>query len=171
MTDVVVSPAYVLRDYAWAVLKASDPTVWNASKYGGQVPIIPLNDDPDLSEYPGPRIIYEFSETDRGVTMYRGRGNMTFAVRDNDFRRMGKTINTLAEAFGRLDESAADVNDYIDRVRAGRGVAFDVSFGMIRLELSQSGTPEEEEGGQMVAIVNISYDFFVEYNVNTRPPV
>lgn len=171
MTAITVAPVYVLRSYAWALLKANEPDTWDEEKYGGLVPIVPLNEEPELSEYPGPRIIYEFSNQETGSMYFRGRGSMTFAIRDHNYRRLTRTMNILQEALGRFDESARDVNDYSERLKAATGTDFDISFGHIRTSFAESGTPEEEEGGMMVGIVNVSHSYFVEYDINTRPPV
>lgn len=173
MTTETVAPVYVLRAYAWALLKANDSTTWDESKYGGLVPIVPLNEEPELGEFDGPRIIYEFTASETGTTYYKGRGSMTFAIRDHNYRRLTRTMNILQEALGRYDESARDVNDYTERLRTRpiEPVDFDISFGHIRVSFAESGTPEEEEGGMMVGVVNVSFDYFVEYDINTRPPV
>lgn len=171
MTNLEVSPALVIRQYVWAVLHATYPDVWNSAKYGGLLPIVPLNEEPELDEFDGPRIVYEYTHTDAGSTYFRGQANMTFAVRDHNYRRMGKTLNILEQALSRQDETARDINDFVDRRKAG-GIDYDISFGFIKCEFVQSGTPETEEGGRSVGIINISFDFFVEYeSVNTRPPV
>lgn len=168
-TPISVTPAFALRNYIWAVLKAEEPDTWAESKYGGLVPIVPLNEEPELGEFPGPRIIYEFSLSNRGAEYYRGRGAMTFAVRDSNYRRLTRTMNIIDAALGRQDESARDVNDYLDRLAVG-GTDFKVSFGNIFLSFAESGTPETEEGGPQVGVVNVSFTYFTEYVINTRPP-
>lgn len=169
MTSIEVSPTLALRQYVWALLRANDPTTWTEANYGGTIPIVPLNEEPELSEFTGPRIVYEYTHPDSGPAYYRQRGNMTLAIRDDNFRRMGKTMNILETAFNRYDESARDVNDYIQRRKASLDLG--ISFGSINVGFSQSGTPETQEGGRMVGIVDIEFDFFAEYNVNTRPPL
>ena len=173
MTSKHISPVYVLRLYAWALLQANDNDTWNTTEYGGLIPIVPLNEEPDLSEFDGPRIIYDFSLSESSPSYYRGRGTMTFAVRDHNFRRLTKTMNILQAAFERHDESARDVNDwsqvYLDGDPQNPTDGIDVSFGSIRVGFAESGTPEEEEGGFMVGVVSINFDYFVEWDVNTRP--
>lgn len=167
-TPISVTPAFALRNYIWAVLKANEPTTWDESKYGGLVPIVPLNEEPELGEFPGPRIIYEYSLSNRGTEYYRGRGAMTFAVRDSNYRRLTRTMNIIDEALGRQDDSARDVNDYLDRLDSQ--VGFNLSFGNIFLSFAESGTPETEEGGPQVGVVNVSFTYFTEYDIIVRPP-
>lgn len=167
MTDKTVAPVFALIDYAFAVLNKNDPNVWDRSKYGGLIPIVPLNEEPELTEFDGPRIIYDFTTTETGVTYYRGRGTVTFAIRDHNYRRLTRAMNILTESLGRFDESARDVNEYITM----SGVPFGLSFGHIRVPFSEAGTPESEEGGMMTAVVGIAFDYFTEYDINTRPLV
>lgn len=164
MTTTTLHPVYALRSYIWALLKANEPTTWKESEYGGLVPIVPLNEEPDLSEFDGPRIIYDFSIGDPGTLYARGRGSMTLAIRDHNYRRLTRTMNIVQAALERNDESARDVNDWIEAF-----ADFDISFGTISIGFAESGTPETEEGGYMVGIVSIDYDFFLDWNVNTRP--
>jgi len=169
MTDKVVQPVFALIDYTWAVLKANDPEVWQETKYGGLIPIVPLNEEPELTEFDGPRIIYDYSTMDPGTLYARSRGTVSFAVRDFNYRRLTRTLNILTEAFGRLDESARDVNDWLDRNKVR--VNFDVSFGSISVPFVESGTPESEEGGMMVGVIGLEFDYFTEYQIVTRPPL
>jgi hypothetical protein len=173
MTSITVAPVYVLIDYAFAVLNANDPNTWNRANYDGLLPIVPLNEEPELTEFDGPRVIYEYSLNDTGTTPFRGRGSVTFAVRDNNYRRLTRAMNIMGESFGRLDETAADINDWADRLkdRPVDPVDFDISFGYVRQAFAESGTPAEEEEGPMVGIVSIAFDYFVEYDINTRPSV
>lgn len=169
MTSKTVHPVYALIDYAFAVLQRNDPDTWNKSLYGGLVPIVPLNEEPELSEFDGPRIIYDFTNTETGTMYFKGRGTVTFAIRDHNYRRMTRAMNILTESFGRFDESAHDVNEFIELNKAQTGVDFNLSFGHIRVPFAESGTPETEEGGMMVGIVNIAFDYFTEYDIITRP--
>lgn len=172
-TNIAVAPVFVLIDYAYAVLNANDPTVWDKTKYEGLIPIIPLNEEPEFSEFPGPRIIYEYAMAARGSAVYRGRGSVTFAIRDNNFRRLTRAMNILGESFNREDESARDVNHFVHSLatRPLNPVPFNVSFGHISVSFQESGTPEEEEGGMMTGVVSIVFDYFTEYNLNFRPSV
>ena len=172
-THITVAPVYLLIDYAYAVLNANDPETWDKTKYDNLIPIIPLNEEPEFSEFDGPRIIYEYSLQARGSAYYRGRGSVTFAIRDHNYRRLTRAMNILDESLGREDESARDVNEFADLLanRPVNPVPFNISFGHIGISFAESGTPEEEEGGMMVGVVNVSFDYFTEYSINTRPSV
>jgi len=160
-TSPVVNPIYALRFYAWAVLKANMPDVWTETKYGGLVPIVPLAEEPDLAEFSGPKIVYEYTILDSSMEPYRGRGSFSMAVMDTNFRRLTETLNILEVAFGRVDESARDINAFIDS--PGNPLANMIGFGYTAVSFVDGGTPEETEGGNQIGVINIRFDYFVEY--------
>jgi hypothetical protein len=162
-TNPEVSPVYALRFYAWAVLKRNAPETWTEANYGGMVPIVPLAEEADLSEFSGPKIVYEYTLLDTMDANYRGRGSMTFAVMDTNFRRLTKSLNILETAFGRLDESAHDINKYMESTPLNT----QVGFGYTQVAFVDGGTPESAEGGNQIGVINIRFDYFVDYEVVT----
>jgi hypothetical protein len=168
MTNINVAPVHVLIDYAYEVLAAGDPT-WNKSNYGGLIPIVPLNEEPELADFDGPKAIYEYTMSQRGTMYYRGQGTVTFAVRDYNFHRMGRALNILDNSLGREDESARDVNKFVQWLKTQRNIDFDVSFGHIRLNFIESGTGEVEENGPLTGVFSISFDYYLEYPDVTYP--
>lgn len=160
-----VNPAHLLVDYAWGVLKANMPTVWTTSKYGGLVPIVPLSEEPELDAYDGPHIVYGYADDATGDLYAQHSGSLTFAVYDQNFRRLGKTMTILKVAFERQDESARDINNFTTTYLNGAYVG--IRFGTVDLAFLEGGTPEETEGGRQSALINIRYDYFVDYVVDT----
>lgn len=164
MTSPLYHPTYVLRQYAWAVLKLNDPTTWTEANYGNLIPIVPLAEEADLTEFDGPKIVYEYTIPNTGPSYYRNRGTMSFAVMDDNFRRLTKTMTTLQAAFERHDETARDVNAFI-----AASPLEGIGFGSINLGFVDGGTPEENEGGRQVGVISVSFDYFVDYEVDTTP--
>lgn len=163
-TNPEISPVYALRFYAWGVLKRNMADVWDSDKYGGLVPIVPLAEEPDLAEFPGPKIVYEYSLQNNGPeAMYRGRGTLSLAVLDTNFRRLTETLNILEVAFGRFDESARDINAYLETTP----LTGQVGFGYTQVTFVDGGTPETTEGGNQIGVINIRFDYFVDYEVVT----
>lgn len=174
--DTVVSPAYLLRSYTWALLKANDPVTWDSSKYGGLIPIVPVAEEPELEEFSGPHIVYGYALDTTGSLHARKSGSVTFAVYDQNFRRLTNTLNVLQAAFERQDEAARDVNEYTSWVT--REDNFDIDgnpvkpfvglrFGYISIGFIEGGTPEDSEGGRQSALVNIRFEYYVDYDVKT----
>lgn len=169
MTADSVAPVFVLIDYAYECL-ATEDNAWHRDNYDGLVPIVPLNEEPELTEFDGPRAIYEYTMSQRGRMYYRGQGNVTFAIRDHSFHRMARALNILDNALGREDESARDVNDFVDYLKETRSIDFDVSFGHFNLNFVESGTGEIEEDGPLTGVISVSFDYFVDYSgMKTRP--
>lgn len=171
MTDPTLGPDLLLRQYVWALLKANDPGVWDEDNYAGLIPIVPLSDEPELNDFTGPHIVYGYTGDTSGTRIYERSGTMTFAIYDENFRRLGKTINILDTAFSRADESARDVNHFLDRVTFDSGQTYPfrntVRFGCIYIGFVEGGIPESTEGGRQSALFNIRFDYYVTYDVNT----
>ena len=161
----VLNPAYLLRSYAWQVLKRNMPDVWDETKYGNLIPIVPLAEEPELSEYSGPRIVYGYSTEGSGDLYAREFGSMTFAIYDQNFRRLSQTLNILKKAFERQDETARDVNEYSDSLVNSPFEG--LSFAQVSLGFIEGGTPEDEEGGRQSALLNIRYEYHVDFDVVT----
>jgi hypothetical protein len=162
-TNTEVSPVYCLRFYAWEVLRRNMPTVWDTDNYGGLVPIVPLAEEADLAEFSGPKIVYEYTMLDQADIPFRGRGSFSMAVMDTNFRRLTQTLNILQAAFGRLDESARDIDAYIDTTP----LANMVGFGYTAVSFVDGGTPASAEGAEQIGVINIRFDYFLDYNIIT----
>jgi hypothetical protein len=93
------------------------------------------------------------------------RASMTFVVKSNNFNTLTKITNIIEESLGRKDESARDVNKYKSQVPAYKGIR----FGEIHVALVEGGGPETQEGGRQSAIVNVSFTYFIEHDINTTP--
>lgn len=166
MRDEVLHPAYLIVDYAWAVLKENIPNVWDEDKYGGLVPIVPLSEEPELDDFSGPHIVYGFADDATSDPPGLESGSTSFAIYDDNFRRLTKTVNCLKEAFNREDQSASDVNNYTDR--QGNGMYKGVSFRNIGIAFIEGGTPETSEGGRQSALVTIRYQYVTYFDVRTN---
>jgi hypothetical protein len=181
MTDPVLGPDLLLRQYAWALLKYNDTFVsnsspqrretWDELNYGGLVPIVPLADEPELSDFSGPHIVYGYTGDTTGDHWMESSGTMTFAIYDDNFRRLGRTLNVLQAAFERADDAARDVNSFCSSLTLDNGATYPfrgLRFGCIEIGFIEGGTPENQEGGRQSALLNIRFDYFHEWNVTTN---
>lgn len=167
-TNPAISPVYALRFYAWQVLKRNFGSTsggpWDEDNYGNLVPIVPLAEEPDLAEFSGPKIVYEYTILATGPDdPFRGRGSFSMAVMDTNFRRLTTTLNILESAFNRYDESARDINAYLETTP----LAGQVGFGYTEVSFVDGGAPESSEGGNQTGVINIRFDFFVDYEIVT----
>lgn len=159
--DPLYSPVYFLRGYAWGVLKAN--TDMDEGDYGGLVPIVPLAEEPEISQYDAPHIVYGYALNSTGDLYARKFGSMTFAIYDTNFRTLTKILSVLTAAFERQDETARDINEWSSTIPEFAGL----TFGAVSIGFVEGGTPEETEGGRQSALINIRFEYHVDYNVIT----
>ena len=175
-TDPTLGPDLLLRQYTWALLKYNDKLIvnsspqqretWDELNYGGLIPIVPLSDEPELNDFDGPHIVYGYTGDTSGDAFWQRSGTMTFAIYDDNFRRLGRTLNVLETAFSRADHAAHDVNRFCSAFST-----YDlkgIRFGCIYIGFMEGGIPETQEGGRQSALFNIRFDYFVDYNVTTE---
>src|ERR671929_2351404 len=155
----VMSPIYLLRSYAWAVLKAN--TSMDESDYGGKNPIVPLGEEPELSNYSGPHIVYGYSLNPSNDPYVQKNGSMTFIVYSQNFATITNILMILEEAFGRWDDSASDINDYTSRTPEFVGIR----FGTVNVGYMEGGSAREQEGGRVLGLINIRFSFYPDYNI------
>lgn len=160
-TDLTLVPAYLLRQYAWQLLKRN--TDMEESHYGGLLPIVPVSEEPELTEFNKPYLVYGYALNSSNDVSARKNGSMTFAVYDDDFRTLTRVLNILTTAFERHDESATDVNAFTSTIPQFVGIR----FGTISVGFVEGGTPEETEGGRQSGLINIRFEYYVDYDIDT----
>jgi hypothetical protein len=133
----------------------------------GLVPIVPLAEAPEISQFDKPYIVYGYSETPNSDLWVKRRGNMAFVIYSTNFRELAHLTNIITFAFDRSDESARDVNNYTSTIPAFVGLR----FGTIEVTYVEGGSPEETEGGRQSAAINIRYEYYVDYDVKTVPAI
>jgi hypothetical protein len=164
---------YMLRSYIWDVLKANTSLTeadysltHDASK--GLIPIVPLAEEPEISQFDKPYIVYGYSESPTADVYAMRRGNMAFIIYSTNFREISQIANIITTTFDRADDAAKDVNAYTTAVPDYRGLR----FGYVQVSFVEGGSPEEapsSEGGRQSAAVNIRYEYYVDYDINTTP--
>ena len=166
--DPVVSPVFILRQYVWELLKAN--TDMTEEDYEGMNPIAPLGEEPELTEFDKPYLVYGYALDGRGDLYARKSGSMSFVVYSTTFREITRILNILTTAFERFDEAARDVNEWSSSKPGFNGL----TFGYIQLGAVEGGSPEgpgdraeETEGGRMSGLVNIRFEYHVDYDVKT----
>jgi hypothetical protein len=166
MTDIALSPVYVLRNYVWDVIKTNVPGLDEAD-YGGLIPIVPVMEEPELAQYSGPYMVYGYVLSPTGGLHAIKKGSMSFVVYSQNFGTLTKITNLMEEALGRQDESAADINRYSDQIPRYKGI----SFGEVHTALVEGGSPEsdEGEGGRQSAIVSVTFTYFMDFDIDTNP--
>lgn len=161
--DIKYDPVYLLRAYIWQLLKHN--TDMDESDYDGLTPIVPVSDEPKLQETGKPYLIYGYviQPTERGMNFCR-HGSMTLGIYATDFSKLTQILRILHTAFDREDEAARDVNEFTSTIPQFIGLR----FGTISVGFGEGPQPEETEGGREYALINLQFEYYVDYDVKTN---
>lgn len=161
MVDTKLNAAYVLNSYVWQLLKYN--TSMTEADYGGKVPIVPANMEPEFTAYNKPFLVYGFSEDTSADLFALRAGSLSYAVWSTSVGEINTLLNVIRSALERRDDTAREVNNYTSRIPTFAGIR----FGSIHIGYLEGPSPEESEGGRQAGIITIRYDYFAEYAVKT----
>ncbi len=164
MTELSTMAPHVINSYAWAVLKAN--TSMTESDYGGRVPIIPSNQEPEFTQYNKPFIVYGFAEDPSNINLAQRSGTLVYAIYADTASTINKIYNILTEALGRFDKTAYDVNAWISKSANYANFA-GISMRYVAVAFGEGPGPVEQEGGRQVATLTIKYSHVSTYTVIT----
>ena len=157
----VIAP-YVLNNYVWQVLKNNTAMV--ESDYGNRIPIVPSGQEPDLTAYNKPFLVYGYSE-DSTPDLYANRGgSLSYAVWSTNVGEVNTILNTIRTAMERQDETAREVNNYTSQPNV-YNVYGRLSFRNIRVGYFEGPSPEETEGGRKAGVITLRYEYAADYKV------
>jgi len=160
--DIHITPSALVRAYIWQLLQTN--LGWKSSDYDGLVPVVPVSEEPELTEYNKPYIVYGYAEAPTYDNQhYCNRGSMTFLVYSTTIGEINAVMNVLSTALGREDDTARDINNFTSRTEQFKGMR----FGTVSLGFGEGPSPEESEGGRQSALLNIRFEYFVDYPVKT----
>jgi hypothetical protein len=141
--------AHVLRLYVWEMLKVNE--VLSEVTINGKtiIPIVPVQDEPELRDSGKAYIIYGWSENEENNVENIQRGNMAFRIIAEDGE----------------DETAASVNwwstVYPNNALVG------LRFTWVKTILVESADPAATEGGQVEGNVMVGYRYVSSQQVKT----
>jgi hypothetical protein len=158
MTYKESNAAYALRSYVWKLLRVN--LGWDQNDYG-LVPIITLAQQPEVMQSGKPFLVYG-SAFYSPNHLYALRGeSISFNIFSTDVDEANTIANLLMDTFERQDESASDVNDWIDLEREN-GKDRNVSFATINAVLVEKAVPSDDEGGFVSALVMLDTKYTSE---------
>jgi len=156
MVDKVI-PAHILRLYAWDVLQANGLL----ETINGLIPIIPLEDEPQVADAQMSYIIYGYGENNDARIPEIRRGSMVFRIKARRFGELGPINNALTRAFQGQDIPAARINQW--KAKNSNAAAFaNISFKTTESVYVEGGYPEDAEGGPLIGIVHITYSVTIQ---------
>lgn len=158
-----VAPVYLLRSYIWELLQNN--TDMDLTDYNGLVPIVPVSEERELTAFNKPYLVYGYAmdptESERSFCQ---RGSMSMAIYSTNFQEITGILTILSTAFNREDEAARDVNEYTTSISQFVGIR----FATIAVGFLDGPSPEETEGGRESGLINIRFEYYVDYDVKTN---
>lgn len=159
-----ILPSHILRLYTWDLLKNNT----DIELVNGLVPIVPLEDEPRLSQSGKPYLIYGFSESNNVKDYPIKSGHLSFRVVTYTLSDMAEYLNVLSRAFEHGDQSAYHVNLFSSAVNNGLFVG--LKFTYIFVTYLESPTPAETEGGQLEGVINLEFNYLSHSTVKQYQP-
>lgn len=150
---------HLLRLYTWELLKANGALTTVTGRNGQTlIPIAPVSDEPDLRESGKPYILYGFAENYGPRVPVVNSGTLSYRIIAPTFSELSKIIAVLQSAFEVEDVAAANVNLWTSTQSALIGCRF-TSVECAYLEAADA---EEQEGGSLEGVVNMTYSCVVD---------
>ena len=156
MRDYKLSAVHGLRSYMWRLLQ--DELGWKLDDYADEngtkyVPIITPQQEKIFNAMDKPYIVYSFSRGDTGNAWFIENESGAFSVFSSDPDDIQKVINLFQTKFNRRDDSAYDLNTYV-QTRLGENYrVFD--YKSIKVTTVQGPQPATEEGGRRDGLITI----------------
>lgn len=177
MSRSELHPVFILIDYVWALLKTNYGDAWTLANEHptipptGIIPIIPLGDEPKISEH-YPRAIYNYTTNPVARDFHIARGTAVFAIKSKNYRQLTRSLNIIQHGLERYDETARDINEFSQNfsVPSDDGPTYPyrgMSFASVEMDLVSGGTPSDTEGGPMVGAISITWQATFDWDVDT----
>lgn len=82
----------------------------------GNKPIVPIQDVPEAKDFPGPYITYSVRTTIDPNQWWVSTDDVIYMIWDRNLNNIQPIVNELIDIFRRMDESATDLNEYVDSI-------------------------------------------------------
>jgi hypothetical protein len=155
MTDYTLNGVHPLRRVIWALLKSE--LGWNESNYGGAVPVVTPQQQPELNAGNHPYVVYNYTQQPGDQQYWLKEEQATFVIYSGDEEDIRKAINVLNRYLSMYDESANYVNWWVQDNGTASHKRF--TYKWIRVVNSIGAGPAEEEGGRQDGVITLRYQF------------
>jgi hypothetical protein len=160
MTDYKLSAVHGLRSYMWRLLQ--DNLGWTVDDYADEngtkyVPIITPQQEKMFNEMGKPYIVYSFSRGDTGNSWFIENEAGAFSVFSSNEEDIRRVINLFQTKFNRRDDSANELNDYIQKNASAALKTFD--YKTLWVSTVQGPQPSTEEGGRRDGLITINMKY------------
>lgn len=149
------SPIVEIRKFLISEFHQTDiaALVTYPAQFDSKIPVVPVQQLPETAQLVGksPFIVYEsLPLPGAGEDFWVRCERAVFYIYGNDYNYVLATRSFLIDLFGRLDRSAAELNDF---------GSSDINFLVIGASSSQSSDGKVSDDGKYSALVEIEYDY------------
>lgn len=137
--------SYVLSSLAGLLLPA-----------GSIPPIIPIQDIPEASNFPGSYIVYSVRSAPDPDQWWIHTDDVNYIIWNKDLGKIQDVQTALTDLLRRMDDTATQLNDFL--TAAGRN---DFTFLSFRIIGTQFPSPVDTEGGEMGQPFNFRYTYTI----------
>lgn len=162
MVDYGYTAGHAIAAYVWNLVK--NELGWSESNYGGLVPVVPVQQQPELNSASGPFIVFG-SAIDPVSTMWLiDSETVALTIYSQKISDINKVTGLVVDKLKRYDESAQIVNDFIYTLNSGHPAkAFD--FKTIRVVGASGPQPSlQVEGGRHDGNIIIKAQYTKDFN-------
>ena len=154
-----------MNAYLWAKLQQELPDYWKTIPNLG-VPIIPAQQQPEATESGLNYITYTYSDhASRDLYVYQSQ-DIDWILFSRTTAPITSTIALCRDLFGRWDDSAVEVNEWMrtHTFPAGAKAFYErYNFKSITVTGTTSAQPATDEGGTRDGLVSVNYQFVEGY--------
>ena len=167
MTDYSLTAVSEIRNFLWENLQADK--ILNKNNYIADgfrkplIPIIPTQQVPEFNNLLSGKtyIFYDYMINSYNEDYWKCNESIMLNIVSNDHAEINKIINYLVDLFRRMDDTAKDIN-------SSASVSDLFKYYYFYINSVSSPEPFEEEGGNQIATVDISYQYSRQIGNNGR---
>lgn len=152
ITDQII-PAYILRLYLWEILREAEAL----ALVNGKIPLIPLEDEPELSDAGKSYIIYGYAENESATLEEIRRGTFAIRVIAVNTNELDRIISIASRAFESSDVATEAVNRFSS---AFTGKALEgIRFTQVKAAHVEGFNAAPAESGPVEGMLTVSYRY------------
>ena len=145
MADYLYTAGNVLALYLWN--KAKTELGWSENNYGGLVPVVPVQQQPELNSSTGPFVVFGQAFDAISPLHLLQTETVAFTVFSQNISDINKLTNLIVFNLKGFDEAATKVNNFVSTLGPSHW-AREFDFKTIRVAGASGPQPSLQEGGR-----------------------
>lgn len=164
MGDWDYTGVHGLNKYIWSRLKSE--LGWKEADYNGLIPLATPQQQPEFNALNKPYIVYSYTISGSSPDWWRKREIAIYTIFSANTADVRKAVNLIEAVLGRYDESAKEVNKYVQEFGSVDNKKFD--YKIITTTQASGPEPSLSEGGRHDGRVIVSMEY-THYNGDAGP--